>query len=293
MKKLLKIGKWIGLSLVGIVGLALVAYAFIRNNINQRAQKQYHFAAEDLFIPDDSVTLERGGHLAAIKGCFECHGTDLGGKVMADDPVLGRLVAPNLTRGEGGLPANYGTADWLAALRHGVDPNGRPLLFMPSHETTLLAQPDLQALIAYCRQVPAVNQLLPTTELGAIVNVLGYFDKMPLLPVEKIDHQQPMVARVDTSEGVAQGKYLSISCTGCHQPTLKGGDPVAPGQPPVPDLTSTGNVGRWTQAQFITTLRTGKTPSGHQIDNDNMPWKMTAQYSEAELASLYQYFRSL
>ncbi|SFE18092.1 hypothetical protein [Spirosoma endophyticum] len=63
--------------------------------------------------------------------------------------------------------------------------------------------------------------------------------------------------------------------------------------PPVPNLTSTGNVGKWTKAQFFATLRTGKTPSGHQIDNENMPWKMTAQYSDKELASLYQYFQSI
>ncbi|CAN5565973.1 hypothetical protein BH09BAC4_BH09BAC4_45740 [soil metagenome] len=44
---------------------------------------------------------------------------------------------------------------------------------------------------------------------------------------------------------------------------------------------------------MFATLRTGKTPSGHQIDNENMPWKITAQYSDKELASLYQYFRSI
>ncbi|GAB3942714.1 hypothetical protein GCM10028805_07690 [Spirosoma harenae] len=288
-----KIGKWVGLSLLTLIVIGLLTYGFIAYNINQRSQKTYAFAKESLPISHDSATLKAGEHLATIKGCIECHGTNLAGKIMVDDPALGRLVASNLTKGKGGLPADYSTTDWLTALRHGVDRAGRPLLFMPSHETTLLSEADLQALIAYCQQAPSVDNTLPSNDLGPVVNVMAYFDKMPLLSVEKIDHAKPMVARVDTTEGIALGEYLAVSCTGCHQPSLKGGDPLAPGQPPVPDITRTGNVGRWTQAQFVNTLRTGKTPTGHQINNDDMPWKMTAQYSDKELASLYRYFRSI
>lgn len=210
-----------------------------------------------------------------------------------NDGALGRLVAANLTHGKGGRPADYSTADWLMALRHGVDRSGRPLLFMPAHESTVLAEPDLQALIAYCRQVPAVDNELPAHDIGPVTKVMTYLGKLPLLPVEMIDHQKSMVARADTTLGIGQGKYLSITCSGCHQPNLKGGGPVAPGFPPTPDLTRTGATGRWTLAQFVNTLRTGKTPGGHQINNEHMPWKMTAQYSDKELASLYQYFRSI
>ncbi|GAB3512345.1 c-type cytochrome [Spirosoma knui] len=293
MNTLRKLGKGIGLGLLAVISLAVLAYAYIHVTIDQRTRQPYAFAAEKLTVRGDSASLQRGEHLASIKGCFECHGTNLAGKVMAQDLALGRLVATNLTRGKGGLPTEYTTTNWLTALRHGVDRNGRPLLFMPSHETTLLAEPDLQALIAYCQQVPPVDQQLPTSELGPVVKILAYLDQMPLLSVEKIDHKKPLVTHVDTTLGIAQGKYLAISCTGCHQSTLKGGAPVAPGQPPVPDITSTGALGQWTQAQFITTLRTGKTPGGHLIDNENMPWKMTAHYSDKELASLYRYFQSI
>ncbi|GAB3559796.1 c-type cytochrome [Spirosoma fluminis] len=293
MNALRKIGKWLGLGLLTLIVLGSLAYGFVAYNISQRSQKTYSFARETLSISPDSTTLKKGEHLATIKGCIECHGANLAGKMMIDDPALGRLVASNLTKGKGGLPADYSTADWLIALRHGIDRSGRPLLFMPSHESTLLAEADLQALIAYCQQAPAVDHILPSNDLGPVVNIMAYLDKMPLLSVEKIDHTKPIVAHVDTTEGVAQGKYLAVSCTGCHQPSLKGGEPLVPGQPPVPDITRTGNVGRWTQAQFVNTLRTGKTPKGHQISNDDMPWKMTAQYSDKELASLYRYFRSI
>jgi mono/diheme cytochrome c family protein len=288
-----KIAKWTGIVIGSLIALLLIGYFFIANNISRRIDKQYTFADQNLTIPTDSATLNRGKHLAVIKGCIECHGADLSGKTMIDDAGLGRLSARNLTKGKGGLSADYSTTDWVRALRHGVDKSGHPLLFMPSHETTLLSEDDMAAIIAYCQSVPSVNHTLPPHRIGPIVNVMAYLDKMPLFPVEKIDHKRSIVAKIDTSGGIAQGKYLAVSCSGCHQPTFKGGESPAPGMLPPPDLTTTGHVGKWTQAQFINTLRTGKTPSGHQLKNDEMPWKMTAQYSNKELASLYKYFRSL
>ena len=102
-----------------------------------------------------------------------------------------------------------------------------------------------------------------------------------------------MVTSADTTESIAQGKYLAVSCTGCHQPNLTGGEPVAPGFPPAPNITSSGHPGKWTLDQFVHTLRTGKTPTGRQMNPEHMPWKMTAQYSDKELASLYKYVRSI
>ncbi|MVM30311.1 c-type cytochrome [Spirosoma sp. HMF4905] len=288
-----KLVKWTGLLLGSLLLILVAIYFFIATNIANRAEKKYSFATETIAIPTDSAALLRGRHLTEIKGCTDCHGSNLAGKIMMNDAPLGRLVSRNLTKGKGGLPADYSTADWVMALRHGVDRTGKPLLFMPSHETTLLSTPDMAAIIAYCQQLPPVVTDLPGNKLGPIINITTYLDKMPLLSVEKIDHAKPMVASADTTEGIAQGKYLAVSCTGCHRPDLKGGDPVAPGFPPVPNITRSGNIGKWSQAQFIQTLRTGKTPKGHQMSPENMPWKMTAQYTQTELASLYQYVRSI
>ena len=288
-----KILKWTGLVLLAMVVLLAGYYVFIKINIDNRSNKIYAFKKEHLEIKADSAVLARGKHLTLIKGCTDCHGADLGGKIMNDDGAIGKLVASNLTKGVGGLPENYTLSDWIIALRHGVDKSGRPLLFMPSQESALLSEQDLSALIAYCESVQPVNRKLPANKLGPIAYVMSYYDKFPLLSVEKIDHGKPMIAKADSSEGIAQGKYLAVSCSGCHGPDFKGGDPLAPGLPPVPDITSTGNLGKWTQKEFIATLRTGKTPSGHQMSNENMPWQMTAKYEQKELASLYQFLSSV
>lgn len=288
-----KVLKWTGIVLGSIALLLAAGYALISITMKSRMTKSYVFEKENITLPADSISLARGRHLVAIKGCQDCHGTNLEGRIMNEDAAIGRLVAGNLTYGKGGLPEDYGTSDWLAALRHGVHQDGTPLLFMPSHETTLLSQQDMSALIAYCRQVPNVDHALPANDLGPIALVMSYLDKMPLLSVEKINHKRPMVAKVDSTEGIAQGKYLAVSCTGCHRENFRGGEPLAPGFPPVPNITSTGHVGKWSQQQFMATLRTGKTPEGHVLKNEDMPWKMTAQYTQVELASLYQYLRSI
>jgi mono/diheme cytochrome c family protein len=288
-----KILKWTGISVLGLLVVGVVAYVAVRNNIQDRASRTYSFDAETLDIPKDSATIERGKHLSIIKGCQDCHGSDLGGKMMLDDGQVGKLAAANLTRGKGGLSADFSEKDWVMALRHGVNKAGQPLIFMPSHETTLLSEEDMASVIAYCMSVPPVDNTLPEMDLGPVAYVMSYLDKMPLLSVEKIDHNKPMIPKADKSGGAAQGKYLAISCTGCHRADFRGGEPLAPGLPPVPDLTSNGHVGKWSQEQFMHTLRTGVTPEGHRLKNEEMPWQMTAQYEDQELMALYKFFRSI
>ena len=65
--------------------------------------------------------------------------------------MIGTLRAPNLT--PGGVGGTYTDTDWIRALRHGVAPDGTPLVFMPSWEYYYLSKEDLGALIAYLKQL--------------------------------------------------------------------------------------------------------------------------------------------
>lgn len=288
-----KIFKWIGIVLGSLIVLLLAFYGFIYFNINYRVNKVYAFSPEEIRVPGDSATLALGKHLVAIKGCTDCHGGNMGGKVMIDDAALGRLVATNLTTGPGGLPIEYNHIDWTMALRHGVGRDGKPLLLMPSHESTLLTEKDMAAIIAYCQQLPPVNNELPEQKLGPMVRIMTFAGKMPLLSVEMIDHEAAISKLPENAGPIALGKYLSVSCKGCHRDNMLGGGPLAPGFPDVPSIAGSGRVGKWTNEQFTTMLRTGKTPEGRQIDNNNMPWKMTAQYTDQEIDALYAYLQSL
>ena len=212
---------------------------------------------------------------------------------MMNDAMLGTFSSTNLTHGKGGLPASFSVEDWMMALRHGINKQGKPLRLMPSQEITLFSEKDLSDIIAYAQSLPPVNNVLPAIKLGPIVYVMSYLDKLPLLSVEKIDHSKPVTKPVLLPGSKEQGQYLSITCKNCHRPNMKGGDPLAPGLPPVPDISSTGAAGRLTLQQFTTALRTGKKENGQQMSSDNMPWKMTSHYTNDEINALYKYLRSL
>ena len=48
----------------------------------------------------------------------------------------------------------------------------------------------------------------------------------------------------------------------------------------------------WSEEDFIATLRTGMTPSGHQL-KESMPWKYFGQMTDDELKALWMYLQSL
>ncbi len=289
MKKFLKIVAAVFFSLISLV---LMFYVYASYQVDQRLQTEYMVIPQEFPIPTDSLSWSNGKHLVDIKGCADCHGADLGGQVFHNDILVGKLAAPNLTRGAGGIPPDYSTGDWVRALKHGLDRNNHPLVIMPCVETSKMSEEDMKSMIAYLKSLPPVDNTVPKSKLGLMVTALASLNQVDVIPAEKIDHQQELIKSVDKSSPLQFGKYLSSMCSGCHRDHMKGGPPLAPGFPPVPDLTSTGATGRWTQQEFNTTLRTGTRPDGSMLD-PNMPWQMTKHYSDEELQALYTYFRSL
>src|SRR5215207_1424780 len=145
----------VGFVALGVVLIVLAAgvaiYVISENKLNQTRS----VPTENLAIPTDTSAIQRGQHLAAAVGvCIDCHGTNLAGKVYIDDPALGRVVSPNLTRGRGAVGAAYSDADLVRSIRHGVSPSGRMLLVMPSDDYYYLSDTDLGAIVAYIRSLP-------------------------------------------------------------------------------------------------------------------------------------------
>ena len=132
----------------------------------------------------------------------------------------------------------------------------------------------------------------PQHELKPLGTILTFFNKFPLFTAEAIDHNATYADQVKVEVSPAYGKYLAISCAGCHGEEFKGGPANAPGEPPFPDLTSTGNPGKWTSDQFVATLRTGTTPEGKLL-SDFMPWKVFGKAStDEELQAIYLYLHN-
>jgi len=292
MKKVLK---WIGIVLGLLVGLVVLAFGVVYAITETRLNKTYTIQVEPVSIPTDAAAIERGQHVAVIRLCADCHAANLAGRVFLDNPVIGRIVTANLTSGKGGVGGEMTDADWVQAIRHGVRPDGKPLLVMPAGEFYYLSDADLGAVIAYMKSLPPIDNELPTNKIGPLFRVAMTFMDVVFIPAEVIDHTTPRPIAPEVGATVEYGKYLAITCTSCHGPGFSGGPiPMAPPEfPPALNLTPGGELQGWTEEMFINTLRTGTTPSRHQFDNQYMPWKLLGQMTNDELKAVFLFLHSL
>lgn len=236
-----------------------------------------------------------GEHIAVTRGCIDCHGEDMGGALFADGMPVFRLHGSNLT--SAGVGASYSDQDWVRAIRHGIGPDGKPLLFMPSYEYYYLSDADLAALIAYLKSLPAIQRELGDNKVGPLGRVLFFSGQLPLIPAEMIDHEAPRPEAPPRGATVAYGEYLAHGCIGCHGTGFSGG--TIPGVPPdwpeASNLTpneETG-IGSWSRDDFFRAMREGKRPDGAELRAEYMPWPNMARFGDDELQALWMYLESL
>ena len=283
---------WAGRGLAGCVALLALLLGGVYAVSAARLAETYTVTpAAPATVPGDSAAAARGGRVAALRGCADCHGADFGGRVFLDDPALGRIVASNLT--PGGRTTTWADADWDRAVRHGVAPDGRGLLIMPSAEYHALTDADFADLVVYLKGLPAVERELPPSRVGPVGRALWLAGQMPLVPAAVIDHDAERSAPTP-GPTAAYGAYLATACQGCHGADLAGAPGHGPpGTPRTPALTPASQVGRWTDADLVQTLRTGVRPDGSRLDPAKMPWPMTAAMTDDEMRALVLYLRSL
>lgn len=286
-----KIVKWTGIALGSLVLLLLIFYGIVYAKTEAGINKVYTVNLQHLTIPNDSVSYALGRHIAEIRGCVGCHGADLAtGEVFADEnSPIGFIQATNITSGKGGI--QYNDEDWIRALRHGLGKDNKPLWFMPSHEICGLSNRDMAALISYVKKRPPVDKTTPAKSLKPLGRILTLAGEFPLLSAEKIDHDALYTDDIAPAVDAAYGKYLAVTCTGCHTDNFRGAPARSPEQPPIPDISSTGHLGRWTQADFVNVFRTGKTPEGRVL-SQYMPVK-SFTYSNDELGAIYLFLHGL
>jgi len=292
MKRVLKlIGKIIG----SIIGLIVIAVAAVLANGYFRFHKTYNIDVSGIEIPTDEASIARGEHLVqAVAHCGYCHGTDFSGDYIINNPGKeGIVVAPNLTSGQGGIGASLTDEDWIRALYHGVNDEGRSVIVMPSLFFHVMSEDDLTSVIAYMKTIPPVDNVLPETSPGPMLYALiGAGPFAEEMSGRVIDHNAPFAPASAEGQTPEYGEYLVTigQCRACHGDELAGGQ-VSPSAPIGPNLTPGGELGVWSEEDFIETLRTGTTPHGHQLDTF-MPWKFFRNMSDTELRAIWAYLQS-
>jgi mono/diheme cytochrome c family protein len=280
--------KWGGGLLSGLLtlvcvlalGLALVGY--------YRLNARHPNPVADLKAAGTPEQIARGEGFARF--CAGCHSPNAqlpltGNDFAADGPPLGTFYAPNLT------PVHLG--DWsdgeiVRAIREGIGKQGRSLLVMPTERFRHLSDEDVLAIVAYLRAQPPVEPDTPPLQVSAtgamLLNVLPFFSNQP--PIDG-----PVVAPPRAATPT-YGHYLAVTigCSECHGENLGGGIETF-GPPQGPDLTRLTQ--RWSESDFISTMRTGERPTGGQL-RDTMPWQAISAFaSDDDLKAIYAYLATL
>ena len=262
--------KWILILLGGLVGLTFLAGAALYPAGMKKLTRTYaNIPVETVSIPSDAEAVARGKHVAIIWGCTKCHGEDLSGSLLTNDAILGTIPAPNLTSGKGGIGGSYSEADWVRALRHGVKPDGRGEAFMLNYST--LSDQDLGALIAYLKQIPAVDAAYPAMRFGPIIPIAPAIGLVPPA-AEQIDHGAPRPADPVPGATSEYGSYLFTICTECHSTKVA------------------SEVKDWSQEDFVQAFRTGVLPDGKPLPAA-MSSKTFGEMNEVELEALWLYLK--
>ncbi len=255
--------------------------------------KVYDVQVAAVPIPSGPAAIARGKHLVESIGlCVECHGDNIAGDILEDDPLFGTLAPSNLTSGRGGVGGEYTDMLFVRAIRNGINKDGNPMAIMPSNYYNIIGDEDIGAIVAYLKNLPPVDNEQKETNLGPLGQILVLVEK-ELLPAHIINHDVP--CPVPPAPGITKEyvEYLASVCGACHGEHLSGGS--VPGEPPsAPKSANLTTLGQsWSERDFVQTLRTGATPYGKQLDPELMPWNRFKLLDDDELQAIWLFIRSL
>ena len=298
MKNMLK---WVGIVVGGLVALVLLIIVGLLA-YGQLSWKPKINRDPVAIVADTSAEgIARGEYLVtSVMGCADCHSSepgapDLAGRyeVLEQGPMRVEFAPPNLTPHEQTGLGAWTDAEIARAIREGIGRDGRALVVMSSFNYHVLSDADVAAIIGYLRSIDPVENEIPPFDASAAAKTAYALGMLgPKSVGEPITDVQTTPAITSPEYGV----YMTTlsGCRDCHGMDFTGNAiPLAePGTPYAPNLTSHGALGKWTEAEFIATLRTGTTPNGRTL-NEIMPWRVYGQMSDDDLGAIYRYLVSL
>lgn len=190
--------------------------------------------------PDPAAVIARGNYIVNhVAACIDCHTPRLpsgeldqtkllSGSPFADlDPTndtVGLIWAPNLTPDSTGLKS-WTDAQIKRAFQDGIDDDNAPLFpVMPYFVFHNMTAGDADAVVAYLRSIPAVNNPVPERQ------PLGFPFTTAAQPIPEASIPHTTLAASDPNYASAErGRYLAGQvgvCIECHTPSAAGAVPV-------------------------------------------------------------------
>ena len=280
MKRLLR---WIGIALGSLAGLVIVAYAVAYVLSERVMRRTYDVPKISISIPTDGASIAEGQRLATVRGCFHgCHGKQAAGEVMFNEPMIARVVAPNLTA----ATRKYSDVELAHIIRNGVRPDGRSVVIMPAEAFAGLTDEDLGRIIAWLKSLPAADGPGPDVSLGPLGRIglaVGQFNTAAGLIATTVPPPDA------TDEQAAHGRYLARTvCATCHGTSLRGDSN--------PSFTSPSLrvVVAYSPEAFTELVRNGVPLGGRELGEMRAAARGNLTYlTDAEIAALYSYLHAM
>jgi len=275
--------RWIGIALGSLAGLAIIAYAVLYMLSERLLRRTYQVPVVALSIPNDTASISEGRRLATIRGCFAgCHGKEAAGAVLFDQPMIGRIVAPNLTA----AVKQFSDGELAVIIRNGVRPDGHSMLVMPSEVFNGLTDEDLAKIIAFLHTLPEVAGPGPSISMGPIGRlglVVGKFNVVARLIAETVPPPDA------TNEVAKFGRYLARTiCAECHGTALRGDSNPDFSSPDLRVVTA------YSPDAFAQLLKTGVAIGGRDVGVMSAQARNNLSHlSDPEIAAIYGYLHAM
>jgi cytochrome c553 len=266
--------KWAGIVVASLVALLVLGIAFVYIDSQRILNRRYSQRPSAVHMSATPDQVARGAHLTLVSTCTDCHGKDLTGKLL---PVPRSTVyAPNLTI----MTRTLSDADLDVSIRQGLRPDGKSLLFMPSHGYASFSDDEVASIIAYLRSLSPQGAPSPESRLGLAVRV-AFVLGIVRPEAEEADGTPP----VDLGPRHEKGRHLArILCGQCHGTTLSG-EPKSPLHPR-PDLLV---VAGYDLDGFRTLMRSGKAGGGRPTELMAEIAPDLSHLTDDEIDAMYDY----
>ena len=260
---------------------------------------------------DTTGLVGRGEYIVrTVAACGGCHAGGaapdpdgpLSGGTTFTDWRLGTIRASNLTPDSATGLGAWSEAEIVRALRNGEARDGRLLApVMPYEWLHAMSDRDALAVARYLKSLAAVPN-----DVRQRPNVVFGLGTLFVLGPQRGTTASAPPAGPTAAYGAYLAQHAGL-CADCHTPRhglmstpdrrrLFAGDAHPPKDFPqnpanlTPD-SATG-LGRWTEADFLRTIRTGVDPKGDTL-HPFMPWHENRRMTDDDLRAIYQFLRTL
>jgi len=258
---------------------------------------------KDLKVEVTKERIERGKYLANhVLVCVDCHskrdwskysgpivpGTEgMGGEIFDQKMGLpGKYISSNITPY---FLASWSDGEIYRAITSGVGERNNTIFpIMPVEAYGTLDDEDIYCVIAYLRTIPPIKNDIPASKSDFPVNFL-------INTMAKEGHPSKRPSQQDS---LNYGKYITTAaaCLDCHTPVDDKGNLI------MGKGYSGGRefpIGEWDKDKFIHVFKSydiiTNVPANVEKGDINtlMPWTMYAEMDTADLASIFNYLKSL